>query len=450
MRPGRARARRRVLRAVRARRRFARLAGVAGSRPARRVLLGLALFVLVLLPLPAAAPGGAQRQATCQGRDCTAQAASAKLWSVRLPGTWSAGTVTGGSGDGGTVPAGNQAFVAVGGGLAVIGTGLDVTSYALDGVSAQRERWALTLGAPLGSAIVSVRAWAQVVTVGVLAPDGHSRTEVVIDSLTGLELRRYPAAVFGGAVAASAATTVVVGSGAVTSYANTTGRVRWRHKTAAWQSWQADGQTLYVAESPGGYLGSSLVTALRVINLSTGAERMLGSPIGVPFPGSLAIAADGAVLFASPDGVTAYRGSTGGLLWTRRSAVPEGTDPGRRLVYLTMADGALAGVDPLSGLVQTSVPGSAAGSGSAGLYVVRNGVALGLDGGANGQAWEYSIAAGRVTWTSAALPWPHFFADLSGLGGSAAVSGAVVVVTDCRHLASPGLCAEPELVAFKL
>ena len=54
---------------------------------------------------------------------------------------------------------------------------------------------------------------------------------MVIDSLTGAELRRYPAAVFGGAVAASAATTVVIGPGAVTSYANATGRVRWRHKT---------------------------------------------------------------------------------------------------------------------------------------------------------------------------------------------------------------------------
>src|SRR5579871_160589 len=126
MRPGRGRARRRVLRAVRARRRvlravrarrrFARLAGLARSRPARRVLVVLALFVLVLLPLPSTPPGGAQRQASCQGRDCDAQAASAKLWSVLLPGTWAAGTVTDGSGDGGTVPAGNQAYVAVGGG----------------------------------------------------------------------------------------------------------------------------------------------------------------------------------------------------------------------------------------------------------------------------------------------------------------------------------------------
>ena len=57
---------------------------------------------------------------------------------------------------------------------------------------------------------------------------------------------------------------------------------------------------------------------------------------------------------------------------------------------------------------------------------------------------------GRVTWTSPALPWPHFFSDLSGLGGSAAVSGdSDVVVAACPHLAaSAGLCADPELVAF--
>jgi hypothetical protein len=235
----------------------------------------------------------------------------------------------------------------------------------------------------------------------------------------------------------------------VTSYANATGRVRWRHKAAAGQSWQADGQKLYMAESPGGYLGSSSVTALQVINLTSGTERMLGSPLGRPFPGSLAVAADGAVLFASPDGVTAYSESTGGLLWAKPSAVPEGTDPASGLVYLTMADGGLAGVDPLTGLPLASVPASAT-SGSGGVYAVRDGVALGLDGGANGQAWGYGVAAGRVTGTPVALPWPHFFSDLSGLGGSAAVSGDTVVITSCPHLASPGLCRDPELVAFTL
>ena len=74
-----------------------------------------------------------------------------------------------------------------------------------------------------------------------------------------------------------------------------------------------------------------------------------------------------------------------------------------------------------------------------------------MTSGANGQAWGYDLAAGRVTWNSAALPWPHFYSDLSGLGGSAATSGGTVVVTACPHLAaSPGICADPELVAFSL
>ena len=297
---------------------------------------------------------------------------------------------------------------------------------------------------------MSVRAWPGVVTVGLLAPDGRSRTEVVLDATTGAELRRYPAAVFGGAVTASKATTVIVGAAAVTSYNNATGRVRWRHKTGGGQSWQADGQTLYMAESPGGYLSSAPVTALRVINLATGTERMLSSPLGSPFSGTLAIAADGAVLFASPAGVTAYSGSTGGKLWTKPGAVPEGTDPAAGLVYLTSPAGALTGVDPLTGTVRAAVP-AAATAGAAGLYVVRDGVALGLTSGANGSAWGYSMAKGRVTWTSPALPWPHFFSDLSGLGGSAAVSGDLVVVTACPHLAaSSGLCADPELVALSL
>jgi hypothetical protein len=132
-------------------------------------------------------------------------------------------------------------------------------------------------------------------------------------------------------------------------------------------------------------------------------------------------------------------------------AVPEGTDPAAGLVYLTSAGTTLTGVDPLTGQVRTSVSGSVA-NGAGGMYVVRNGVALGLDSGASGDAWGYNVAAGRVTWTSAALPWPHYFADLSGLGGSAAIAGDtdVVVVAACSQATSAGACADPELVAFSL
>jgi PQQ-like domain len=372
---------------------------------------------------------------------------SAHLWTVGLSGAWSAGTGPGSTGDGGTVPVAGQAYVAAGGGVAVLGAGLSVTGYQL---SSGKQLWQTTLDAPLGTGIMSVRAWPGVITVGLLAPDGRSRTEAVLNATTGNQVRRYPAAAFGGAVSASKSTTVIVGPDTVTSYNNATGRVRWQHKTAGGQSWQVDGQTLYMAESPGGELGSSQVTALRVIDLATGAQRMLSSPLGRPFSGTLAIAAQGAVLFASSAGVTAYSGYTGGALWAKRDAVPEGTDPPAGLVDLTLSDGALAGVDPLTGAVSASVPASAA-TGAAGLYVVRDGVALGLNSGANGTAWGYDMAKGAVTWTWPTLPWPHFFSDLSGLGGSAAVSGDVVVVTACQRLAaSPGLCAAPELLAFNV
>jgi hypothetical protein len=415
---------------------------------ARRVTVVVALLAAVLFPLPGLASDTPPRQPSCQGSGCRAQPVSALRWAVGLSGTWSAGTGPGTTGDGGTVPAfGQQAYVAVGGGVAVLGTGLDVTGYALSRRQQQR-LWGTTLAAPVGTVIMSVRAWPGVVTVGLLAPDGRSRTEVVIDATTGAELRRYPAAVFGGAVTASKATTVIVGAAAVTSYNNATGRVRWRHATGGGQSWQTDGQVLYMAESPGGYLSSAPVTALRAIDLATGTERMLSSPLGSPFSGTLAIAVDGTVLFASPAGVTAYSRSTGGKLWTKPGA-PEGTDPVTGLVYLTSPAGALTGVDPLTGRVRAAV--SAATAGAAGLYVVRDGDALGLTSGANGSAWGYSMAKGRVAWTSPALPWPHFFSDLSGLGGSAGVSGDLVVVTACPHLAaSSGLCADPELVALSL
>jgi hypothetical protein len=87
--------------------------------------------------------------------------------------------------------------------------------------------------------------------------------------------------------------------------------------------------------------------------------------------------------------------------------------------------------------VRGSVSGATAG-GSAGIYVVRGKVALGLDSGQGGEAWGYSMAAARVIWTASGLPWPHYFSDLSGLGGSADESGTTVVVAICAKQAVPG------------
>jgi hypothetical protein len=68
------------------------------------------------------------------------------------------------------------------------------------------------------------------------------------------------------------------------------------------------------------------------------------------------------------------------------------------------------------------------------MYTVRAGVALGLDQGANGDAWGYNIAAQRVTWTVGGLPWPHYFVDLSDIGGSADPGGSTAILATCKRL----------------
>jgi len=84
--------------------------------------------------------------------------------------------------------------------------------------------------------------------------------------------------------------------------------------------------------------------------------------------------------------------------------------------------------------VTATVSGSAVG-GSAGLYAVRDGVALGLDQGPNGDAWGYDIGAQRVILAAAGLGWPHYFVDLSGVGGSADPTSNLVVIAACAQLA---------------
>jgi hypothetical protein len=128
--------------------------------------------------------------------------------------------------------------------------------------------------------------------------------------------------------------------------------------------------------------------------------------------------------------------------------VPEGTDPRQDRIYLTRGSSLIA-VNPLTGQVTATASGSAV-DGSAGLYAVRDGVALGLDQGAGGDAWGYDIAAQRVTLTAAGLGWPHYFVDLSGVGGSADPASDLVVIAACTKLApssppsaSPSATASP-------
>jgi hypothetical protein len=197
------------------------------------------------------------------------------------------------------------------------------------------------------------------------------------------------------------------------------------------------------------------VPAVRRIDLLTGAEQTLRARSGT-FAGALSAVLDvsdaaGAVhvvlLFSGADGITAY-GLDGRQLWRRRQAVLELVDDDHGVAYVASGS-ALIGIDVLTGTVTTRAASSVAGS----LYWVSDDVALGLDQNALGEAWGYSLSARRVVWTSTALPWPHFFVDLSGLGGSASRASDIVVLATCAQVgtvlgaAAAPPCAKPELAA---
>jgi PQQ-like domain len=354
---------------------------------------------------------------------------------------------TGPATQGGAVLTGSgQPYAAAGKTVAAIGYGMTVRGYAARN---GQPLWTTALsGFPAGSQIVSVRVWPGVVTAGVARPDrpgaaAGTQSAVVLSASGGRRLRSFPAAPFGGTVTADTRHTVVVGPTAVTSYDNATGRVNWTRLTGgAAQGWQKAGETLYVTEAA----GSHAATALRRISLRTGAEQVIRAP-GGSFAGRIAAAADGVVLFAGAQGVSAYRGSTGQLLWRRPGALPESIDIVRGLFYLSTGS-TLAGVLPSTGRTQTRLTG-ADGSGAAGVYGVRGGVALGLDQGPAAQIWGYDVASQRVIWTTRTLPWLHYFTDLSGIGGSADPRSGTVLVTDCPQPVQVGarqLCQQPELV----
>jgi hypothetical protein len=407
--------------------------GTAGSSPRlRRWALAVVLVGVALVPYPSQNAAGAPPASACRSGCRSGSVPGLVSWVKPLPGSWDVV-----SGLPGTVPASGLAYLSVGGGVVAVGAGLTVTGYSS---KTGALRWRVTLtGFPADAAIVSVRTWPGEVTAGVSYPasgaaGGPERTEVVLSQLTGTQTGRYPAAVFGGAVAGSAQDTVIVGTTEVTSYDNATGHIRWRRPTGqVAQAWRTDGGFLYVTESAGGYLGSAPVTALRRIDLATGAELEVRPLESLSFAGTLSAAFDGVVLFTSAAGVTAYDGATGNELWTIGGAVPEGADRQEERIYLTRGFN-LIGVDPRTGQVKATASGSAV-DGSAGVYVVRGGIALGLDQGANGDAWGYDIAAQRVTLTSAGLGWPHYFVDLSGVGGSADPASNLVVIAVCTRLA---------------
>ena len=57
-----------------------------------------------------------------------------------------------------------------------------------------------------------------------------------------------------------------------------------------------------------------------------------------------------------------------------------------------------------------------------------------MDTGAAGAAWGYNLAKKHVIWTTRALPWPHFFVDLSGIGGSADPANNTVLLVTCAKV----------------
>jgi hypothetical protein len=291
-----------------------------------------------------------------------------------------------------------------------------------------------------------------VVTAGVAIPAGAGRAarrdEVVLSGATGLRVRTFPAAVYGGAVSADPAATVIVGTQAVTSYSNASGKVIWRRQTGTVaQAWRVAGDDLFVTVAKGGYLGASPVTALQRIDLRTGARQILKAA-GGSFAGTLSSAIGAAVLFSGAAGLSAYSQASGRLLWHRAGVVPQVADAVRQVLYVSSGR-ALIGLDPVTGKVRTS--SAALGTG---LYAVSGGVAFGLDEGALGDAWGYDLARKRVIWTAKTVPWPHFFADLSGIGGSANPGGGPVVLASCAQLGVAGEsgaapCLRPELVAIR-
>ena len=389
------------------------------SAPARRVALGLVLAAAVVFP-SIAGPGGAR---SCRGAQCPAR--EVVRWSQPLAGSWIAE-----NGIEGTVPAQGQGYAAMGHGLAVVGTGLSVSAFdAATGIS----RWTVTLtGMPIGSAIASVRAWPGVVTVGVSLADAIGaagrapREEIVLSGSSGRQLRAYPSAASGGAVSASERRTVVVGPTAVTSYSNATGKPVWHVPTGrAEQAWRVSGRDLYITVSAEGEIGTAPVTAVRQIDLRSGDERLIQPPSG-SFDGTLAAVMDGELVFSGPDGLSMYHVASGRLTGQRAGATLEGADPADQILYVEVNDG-LVGIDPATGLNEPGmrVPGPP------GTYGVLAGVALGPDAGSGGDAWGYNIADRRVIWTIRSLPWPHYFVDLSGLGGSADQATGLVLLVTC-------------------
>jgi hypothetical protein len=403
-----------------------------------------ALIALVLLGA-AIIPGRASSQSTspCTGSRC--HRGGSVLWTSALSGSWIAE-----GGVSGTVPAAGEAYAASSDHTAVVAAGLTVTGYRA--ATGQRS-WQSTLtGLPLGSAIIGVRAWPSVIAIGVFEPGGKAggqrRVEVIVSASTGQQIRAYPAAYYGGAAWANSDDIVIIGSSTVISYAIGTGRVTWQRRTGpVAQAWLVVGHYLYIGVASGGSLLSGPITALRRVDLTSGAERIIH--LRDPQAGTLDAVVDGVALLTGSDGLRGYSIQDGRLLWQRATGVLDLVDPSQDDAYIATGS-TLSALDLGTG----RIAGRPAPSVAAGLYAMRDGIALGLDEGSHGDAWGYDMATRRVVWSSASLPWPHFFVDLSGLGGSAGQDSAVTLLATCAAVGSSAggaapSCQRPVLTAIK-
>jgi len=439
--------------------------GRLAKLPVQRAGLALLLAAVLIAAIVATRLGSG----SCRGGKSACAARNYVRWSRSLVGSWIAQ-----DGVEGTIFSQGQASAAAGHGVAVIGFGLTVSAYD---VMTGFPRWTQNLtGLPGGSAVVSVRAWRGVVTVGVSTPSGAAptditgssavgtaegsssragatRREIVLDSVTGKQLRTYEAAASGGAVRAGSKHTVIVGTTAVTSYLNSTGRAIWRDGTGAeGQAWRVAAGKLYVTVSAGGQVGTGPVTAVRQIDLGSGAERLVRPP-GGSLDGALNAVVGGSLIFSGSSGLSMYSVANGRLTAQVPGAVAEGSDPVQGVLYADVT-GVLTGIDPGTGRILPAQPGTV----PEGVYGVRKGVALGLDAGAGGAAWGYSMAKRHTIWTAKSLPWPHYFAETSGLEGNVDPASGTVLLVTCEATGQPvrgtvvggggRTCLKPRLVAI--
>ena len=124
----------------------------------RRLSFAAVLVVAAFTP-GGPVPGGFAAQ--CQTAQC--ESVGTVRWIRSLPGSWVVQ-----NGLAGTVPAQGQAYAALGSGVAAVGLGITVSAYA---AGSGQPLWTARLtGFQPGAAIISVRVWPGVVTIGVALP----------------------------------------------------------------------------------------------------------------------------------------------------------------------------------------------------------------------------------------------------------------------------------------